>query len=198
LGTMESTAAARLPLPLSEYHGRHPEVAIELQTGSPREQIAQVLSGELDAALIAEPVSDPRLETLPIFDEELVIISSRQHPDIGSAKDVRPRTVLAFHPGCPHRTRLEAWFARDGVLIERVVELTSYHAMLGCIAAGMGVALMPSSVLATYSKRSRLRAHPLRDPDLGRARTLLVWHRDRPQRKIACLADILMSHLDTL
>jgi DNA-binding transcriptional LysR family regulator len=195
LGTMESTAAARLPLPLSAYHERYPDVAIELQTGSPREQIAQVLAGELDAALVAEPVCDGRLETLPVFDEELVIIGSIRHPPIRSPHDIRVRTALAFHPGCPHRTRLESWFARGGVAIERIVELTSYHAMLGCAAAGMGIALMPLSVLETYSERSRLSIHPLADPEFGRARTLLVWRKDAPQSKVQCLAELLAAHL---
>jgi DNA-binding transcriptional LysR family regulator len=198
LGTMESTAAARLPEPLSEYHRLYADVSIELRTGSPREQVAQVLSGELDAALVAEPVCDPRLEILPIYDEELVIVGSHRHQPIRSPHDVQPRSALAFHPGCPHRTRLEGWFAREGVFIERVVELTSYHAMLGCAVAGMGIALMPLSVLQTYSERSRLSVHPLTDPDFGRAKTLLAWRKDMPQSKVTCLADILLAHANTL
>src|ERR1700754_3060865 len=35
LGTMESTAAVRLPGPLSEYHRRYPDVVLELRTGNP-------------------------------------------------------------------------------------------------------------------------------------------------------------------
>jgi len=194
LGTMESTAAARLPQPLCDYHERYPEVAIELQTGAPREQIALLVSGELDAALIAEPVNDERLNTLAVFEEELVIVGSAKHLPIITPHDVHSRTALVFHPGCPHRTRLEGWFARAGVSIERIVELTSYHAMLGCAAAGMGIALMPLSVLKTYSERSRLSVHPIHEPDFNKAKTLLVWRKSVQHPTVTCFAEVLLAY----
>lgn len=192
IGTMESTAGVRLPGPLSDYHRRFPQVAIELGTGSPRDLIAAVLAGELDAALVAEPVSDARLASVAVFNEALVLVSDIEQPPIRSARDLRSRSMLAFHPGCPHRDRLERWFARDGVAIERVVELASYHTMLGCIVAGMGVALMPRSVLDSYVAQDRLRVHPL-DKPFDAARTLLVWRKGAPQPKIERLAEILLA-----
>ena len=74
---------------------------------------------------------------------------------------------------------------------ERIVELASYHAILGCAVAGMGVALMPRSVLDTYTERSRLSVHALN----GRfrvARTLLVWRKEAPQAKVAAFTEILI------
>jgi DNA-binding transcriptional LysR family regulator len=192
LGSMESTAAARLPAPLSAYHERHPEVTVELHVGAPRELTAQVLSGALDAALVADAVSDPRLESVAVFEEELVLVTEGGHPPIGTPRDVRKRTLLAFHPGCPHRKRLEDWFARYGVPAERVVEMASYHAILGCALAGMGVALMPRSVLDTYTERGRLTVNPL-GGKFRTSRTFLVWRQDAPQARIAALADLLLD-----
>ena len=158
---MESTAAVRLPQPLNRLHRTHADLAVELRTGNPQQLTALVLSGELDAALVAEPVTDSRLESRPVFDEELVLVSPASHPPIGSPRDVSPRTLLAFEPGCPHRQRAEKWFARAQVTPERIVELGSYHAILGCAVAGMGVAVMPKSVLDAYAERSQLGVHGL-------------------------------------
>src|SRR2546425_2828220 len=191
LGSMESTAAARLPAPLNEFHVRHPEVSVELHTGDPRQLTAQVLSGELDAALVAEPVSDARLEARVVYEEELVVIAQAGHARIASPRDARKRTLIAFHPGCPYRKLLEDWFARYGVTPERIVELASYHAILGCAVAGMGVALMPRSVLDTYTERSRLSVHAL-SGKFRAARTLLVWRKEAPQAKVAAFMDILI------
>ena len=58
--------------------------------------------------------------------------------------------VLVFENGCPHRKRLENWYAKRGEMPERTIELGSYHAMLGCVVAGMGIALLPESVLTTF------------------------------------------------
>jgi DNA-binding transcriptional LysR family regulator len=193
LGAMESTAAIRLPGPLCVYHDLYPEVSIELFTGTPQDQIPRIIKGDLDAAPVAEPISDPRLETLAVFDEKLVIIGNLDQLPISSPRDVLKRTVLAFHPGCPHRSRLEGWFAQDAITIERVVELTSYHAMLGCAVVGMGIAMVPLCVLETYSERSKLSVHSLHDPEFGRAKTLLIWRKGAHQAKVARLADLLLA-----
>jgi len=190
LGTMESTAAARLPGPLTTFHTRYPEVSVELSTSDPQTLMTQVLSGALDAALVAEPVVDARLATLTTFVEQLVIVADARHAPIVLPHDISPRTLLAFHPGCPYRKRLEDWFAENGVLPERIVEMTSFHALLGCAVAGMGVALMPKSVLDTYTERSRLSIHPMTGA-YASARTLLTWRKDTPQAKVSALASVL-------
>src|SRR5260221_13796077 len=80
LGAMESTAAVRLPGPLSEYHRRDPEVVLELRTGNPQILAGAILAGELDAALVAEPIADAPFEKTFAFDEELVIVAAAGHP----------------------------------------------------------------------------------------------------------------------
>lgn len=195
LGAMESTAAARLPRPLSVFHARYPQVAVELSTGDTASLAARVLAGTLDAALMAEPIADPRLDAVPIYDEELVIVAGGGHPPIASARDVEKATLLAFQPGCSYRARLERWFAREGAVTERIVELASYHAILGCAVAGMGIALVPRIVLDTYAERGRLSVHPL-GGEHRTVRTLLVSRKDVPQAKVKALADVLLAERD--
>ena len=190
LGAMESTAATRLPALLGRMQKQHPELAVELRTGNPRVLSAHILAGEMDCALFAEPVSDERLESRPAYVEELVLVGPQKHAPIKSPQDLPRGTLLAFEPGCPHRARLEEWCARGGVAPARLIEVGSYHAILGCCAAGMGVALMPRRVLDTYSERARLSVHPLKG-EFRRVRTLLVWRRDAPQAKVAALGKLL-------
>lgn len=190
LGAMESTAAIRLPSLLGQIHDCYPDLSIELRTGAPRPLTARVLSGELDAALVAEPVSDPRLDNLVAYTEQLVIIGPAGHPPIRSAHDIRKGTLLVFEPDCPHRQRLEAWCARDNMAPRRIIEVGSYHAILGCCVAGMGVALIPAAVLDTYTERARLSEHKLKG-DFRTVKTLLIWRRDSPQPKVKVLADLI-------
>src|SRR5712675_3028329 len=69
LGAMDSTAAVRLPGPLSEYHRRYPEVVLELRTGNPQVLATAILAGELDAAFVAEPIADAPFEKMVAFEE---------------------------------------------------------------------------------------------------------------------------------
>jgi DNA-binding transcriptional LysR family regulator len=190
LGAMESTAATRLPALLARLHQHHPGLSVELRTGAPFHLTALVLSGELDAAMVAEPVSDPRLESIVAYAETMVIIGPRGHRPIHSARDMERAHLLAFEPGCPHRQRLEAWCADDHVAPLKIIELGSYHAILGCCIAGMGVALVPAAVLDTYSERSHLSEHPVR-AQWGKVNTMLIWRMDSAQGRVQALAKLM-------
>lgn len=190
LGSMESTAAIRLPSLLAQVHESYPGLAVELTTGTPRQLTARVLGGELDAALVAEPVSDPHLDSVQAYIEDLVIIASAGHPPIRTARDIREGSLLAFEPDCPHRQRLETWCLRSEMAPRRIVEVGSYHAILGCCVAGMGVALIPAAVLETYTERHRLSVHKLKG-DYRTVRTMLIWRKDSVQPKVAALAGLL-------
>jgi DNA-binding transcriptional LysR family regulator len=196
LGTGESTAAMRLPVPMNEYLSRYPEVTLELRTGNARELARAVLAGELDAALASEPVPDGPFEKVAIYEEELVIIATANHPPIKSPRDARPQTVLAFETGCAYRQRLEDWFAHHGEMPDRIVEITSYHAMLGCAVAGMGISLMPRNVLTTFPDAKLLSTHSL-PAALARAQTSLIWRKGTLSPKVRALIEVLNEHSDT-
>lgn len=186
LGAMESAAATRLPQPLSEYHQRYPNVRLELRTGSTRQLVALVLEGELDAALVADAVADNRLGTLAAYTEELVIVAEVGHPPIDTPQDVSRLTVLAFGAGCAYRKRLEKWFDEGGRQPDRIMEFASYHAILGCAVTGMGVALVPKSVLEVFPGRAQLSTHAL--PEAHRySETAWVWRKNSYPKKFDAL-----------
>ncbi|WP_352524295.1 LysR substrate-binding domain-containing protein [Mesorhizobium sp. M0060] len=118
LGAMESTAAARLPGLLAEYHARYPEVEIQLRTGNPQVLATAMLAGELDAAFAAEPIADAPFEKQSAFHEQLVIVSAASRISVEDHRDM-PKTMIAFEHGCPHRKRLEQWYARRGFMAEK-------------------------------------------------------------------------------
>jgi DNA-binding transcriptional LysR family regulator len=189
LGAMESTAAVRLPAALSEYHRRYPDVVLELKTGNPPKLSAMILAGELDAALVAEPVADAAFEKAPGFVEEAVIVSAAGRAVV-NRQGVASHTIIAFEHGCPHRKRLEDWYARRGEIPQRTIELGSYHAMLGCVVAGMGIALLPKSVLSTFPESKRLNVQKL-PPEDGRFQVVLIWRRGAGSSKVQALCELL-------
>jgi DNA-binding transcriptional LysR family regulator len=191
LGAMESTASVRLPAPLSEYCRRYPEVTLELRTGNCSELTGLVLRGEIDAGLTAGPIPDAPFEKVAVYNEEVVIVAAANHPPIKSARDAESRAVLVFETGCSYRKQLEDWFALTGEMPERMVKMSSYHAMLGCVVVGMGISLMPRMVLSTFPERKRLSIHPL-PPGLNRAQTHLFWRKGAGSPKLTALMEILL------
>lgn len=176
LGSLESTAATRLPPILARYHTTYPAVRVELVTGTSGALVNKVLGEEVEAALVAEPFSAAGLETELAFVEELVLITPKSYPKIRTPKDVGARTVLAFTTGCSYRRRLEAWLGRANIVPERVMEYGSYHAIVACAAAGSGIAVVPRSVLRAVAAEDQVAVHAL-PAKIAEAKTKLIWRR---------------------
>lgn len=176
LGSLESTAATRLPPILARYHTTYPAVRVELVTGTSGALVNKVLSEEVEAALVAEPFSAAGLETELAFVEELVLITLKSYPKIRTPKDIGARTVLAFTTGCSYRRRLEAWLGRANIVPERVMEYGSYHAIVACAAAGSGIAVVPRAVLRAVVAEDQVAVHAL-PAKIAEAKTKLIWRR---------------------
>ena len=189
LGAMESTAAIRLPPLLVAMSKRFPAVELELRTGNPVQLASAVLHGEIDAALFAEPVDDARLNQLPAFVEDVVIITGPDGPAIAEDQPL-PANVIVFEHGCPHRRLLESCYQRRGQTPLRTIELRSYHAMIGCVHAGMGAALLPQSVLKSFPDADKLNAYPIPGGD-RQLTTLFVWRKELASPNVLAFANLL-------
>jgi DNA-binding transcriptional LysR family regulator len=174
IGALESTAATRLPPILSRYHRRYPEVRLELVTGTTGALIAKVLNHEVEAAFVAEPFTAVDLEGDPVFCEKLVLITPKSFGKIKTPKDIGRTTLIAFATGCSYRRRLEAWLGGARVVPERVMEFGSYHAIVACVAAGAGIAIVPRSVIRVSLAASGVATYPLPSA-VSKARTFFVW-----------------------
>ena len=176
LGALESAAATRLPPLLVRFHRTYPEVRVELATGTTGALVAKVLADEVEAAFVAEPFTADGLDGRPVFTEQLVLIAPRSRPRIRGPHEVGHTTLIAFASGCSYRRRLEAWLGGARVVPERVMEFGSYHAIVACVAAGTGIAIVPRSVLRVTRATQDVVVSALPDP-VGTARTWLVWRR---------------------
>lgn len=194
LGTMESTAAARLPPLLSRYHRHFPQVQIELMTGTSGALLAKVRNFEIEAAFIAEPSASAELEMQAAFAEELVLISANNTPSIKTAKDVQNRTLIAFSAGCTYRRILEEWLGAATIIPDRVLELGSYHAIVACVAAGIGIAIMPRSVLDVVQAHDDVAVFTL-PPLVAYKKTCLVWRKGHASVALEALRNALRPEM---
>jgi DNA-binding transcriptional LysR family regulator len=178
IGSMESTAASRLPDVLAAFHVDHPPTRLSLRTGPSRQLIEQVETGALDCAFAAladggadlADLAETGLRATPVWVEDLLLLMPPGEAAVDDARKVTARSLAAFPQGCTYRSLAEdrLGVARDPAW--RVHEMSSYHAMIACVAAGACVTVLPASVLALGGAPASLTTLPL-----GRLDTCLVW-----------------------
>lgn len=180
IGSMETTAAARLPRMLAAFHARYPEVDLTLETGPTAHLVQKVADFSLDAALVGGQVEHPALQARTVFEEELVLITRRDHPAVRDPRDVSDTMLLVFRAGCSYRRRLELWLESAGVAPRRTLEFGTFEGIVACAAAGMGVSLMPRVLVQNRGLADSVRVHAL-PPRFARIPTMLVWRKDAEQ-----------------
>jgi DNA-binding transcriptional LysR family regulator len=162
IGTMESTAASRMPHILALYHRLYPGVKLSLETAPVPALVEAVLDYHLDAALVAGPIHHAELDQTMVFEEELVFIASGSFDAKLSPQSLARQTFLMFRRGCPYRLRLEQWLSGFGVAATKIIGLDTYGAILGCVASGIGVSLVPRSLIEQHEERGSLRCVSVR------------------------------------
>lgn len=177
MGSMETTAAGRLPRILAAFHQRHPDVELTLETGPTAHLVQQVLDFALDAALAGGAVEHPMLHNRTVFEEDLVLVTRRGHPPVRSPRDVGDTMLLVFRSGCSYRRRLEQWLESGGVAPRRTLEFGTFEGIVACAAAGMGIALMPRVLMEDRRLGDSVGLHAL-PSRYARIPTVLVWRKD--------------------
>lgn len=195
IGTMESTAAARLPQILSRYHALHPDVEIVLETDTAGGLTERLQSHDIEIAFIAEPVSFDWASTRPVFVEELILIAPQSFPPLEDIAEISGKTVIAFEAGCAYRRYLDQWLLEAGIVPGGVMAVSSYLAILACVSAGTGYAVIPRSVLDMIATNGRFQRYAL-PARLSRIRTMLAWRSDYRSSKLDALVALLPEQPD--
>ena len=181
IGAVESSASGRLPPLLAEYHRRYPQVELELVTGAWAQLLDDLQHHRIDAALVAAGGKRPKLEQSVVYSERLVLITSASSAPIEDARDLAGRTLLVWPPGCPYRAALENWLKPHDIK-PAIASYASWGTIIGCVSAGIGVALAPEGILARYEQANQLSSY--RFDELAAVDNLLFWHKDT-QRHLA-------------
>jgi DNA-binding transcriptional LysR family regulator len=178
IGSLETTAAVRLPPILVAYQRAYPDVDVSLHTGTAATLIADVLEYRLEGAFVAGPVDHPALLEEPIVTENLVVVTAPTGPGLDALATVSDTKVLVFRVGCAYRQRLEEVLARRGVVRLRHLELGTLDGIIGCVAAGLGLTLLPEASVASAKRAGVIATHPLPEGE-GLVQTVFIRRRDQ-------------------
>ncbi|MBG0563446.1 LysR family transcriptional regulator [Actinoplanes aureus] len=199
LGATPSLCSSLVPAVLRTYRADHPGIQLYVSEGSSQDLIADLLAHSLDLALIVHPEQgvDPALEATELLRESLVVASVADGPPPTVARqldlvELRHTPMVMFRAGYDIRDVTLQACERAGFTPKFAVEGGEMDAVLAFVEAGLGVALVPSMVLAN---RPLLRATPLAPP--GMRRTIAMAQRRGAvlPHAAAALREVLLEHI---
>ncbi len=147
-GAFPTLAPYVLPHIMPPLHAALPLAQFQLREEKTEQLLAQLLDGQLDAALIALPVHDARLDALPLFAESFLLAVGNQSPLARRKRvaldDLQGQQLLLLDEGhCLRAQSLEVC-ARIGVGESQSYRATSLETLRHMVAANAGVTLMPA------------------------------------------------------
>lgn len=199
LGAPPSLLTGLLPEVAKLFRMRYPDIRLVIDESGSRDLVAKTATGALDLALLVLPLhaDDPALTATPLLSEDLVVVSSIREPAPTDGQSItiaqlRGRPMVMFRPGYDLREATVSACRRAGFAPNLAVEGGEMDAVLSMVEAGLGLAVLPSTVVAG---RSTHRVTPIAAP--GLTRTIGLAHRTgaRPPRAARELRQALMEYL---
>lgn len=163
---------------LGRFLVAHPGIDAEIEERQSEAIPAAVLAREADVGIFAGPSGVQGLVTHPYAVDRLVIVTPREHV-LAAQPSLRLGAALDFDFVCMARSSSNYLFLRDsaqrlGKAVRARLHAHSFDAVLSLVAAGVGIALVPSSVLGGRLQPEQVAVLQLDEPWALRELSLVI------------------------
>ncbi len=152
LGFVDSSSYAVMPKLLRAYRGRWPEVTFALRTMSSEAQRQALDQGVIDVGIARTHGTENGLQHTLILEERLLVAVSTDHRLAKRAtttlRQLEGESFISFsQTKSPALTaELRAMLEAAGVAYDPIIEAEEYTTIVGLVAAGEGIAVVPAAV----------------------------------------------------
>lgn len=155
IGFVATTLYGLLPRVIRQFREQYPMVKVSLHEMTSSQQLAALKSGEIDVGFGRLRIEDPSIRRIVLREEALMIAVPTSHPysqrkNNLKLKDLVDRRLLVF-PKAPRPSfadQILALFHDRGLTPSKVTEVRDLQIAIGLVAAGEGMAIVPSSMRA--------------------------------------------------
>jgi molybdate transport repressor ModE-like protein len=164
LAAFPTVGATLMPLAIARFRERHPEIELTVRQLEPEDSLPLLKMGELDIALTIEPSAGMDTDGLDInflLDDPMFAALPLHHPLARKArvrlKDMKDEAWISTTDACSCGSLVRDHCIRMGFEPRVTFESDDYLAIQGLIAAGVGVALIPTLALTTVREDIAIR-----------------------------------------
>ena len=148
------------PALLAEVRRIHPHLDLKVTVGSAERSIAMLRSGAGDLGLLTLPVEASDLVSVPVLQEELLLITYPTHP-LAKKKQISPADLadqpfVLFETGSITRRLVGDLFEREGISPEIIMETENVEIIKAMVRNGLGISIIPWQAAAADVKNKHL------------------------------------------
>lgn len=197
LGSAFTVTTYVLPRILKAYHQRFPGVEISVKTGRSDQVLRMVVSEEVQAGL-ARAVVRPDIETVPLYEDEMALVTNPEHPFAvaGEARleDVGREPFILLDKTASYHALVQGMFRQAGVVPWAVMELDSLEAAKKMVEEGLGITMLPRVAVEREIGLGTLTEVKLCDAESPRRRIAFIYRRNRrPSRTMVAFLGLLQE-----
>jgi len=185
LGVIPTLAPYVLPRVLPKLLERYPELQVELRETQTGVLVDELTRGHLDVIMLALPVTESDLETMPLFDDPflLAVPAGDARPRTGriTSRDIDRDRLILLEEGHCLRDQALAFCANSRRGGSMGLGATSLATVMQMVANGYGVTLVPQVAVDVEVRDDRVRLLRFVSPQPGRT-IGLAWRRTSPRK----------------
>jgi molybdate transport repressor ModE-like protein len=156
LAAFATVGATLMPLAIARFRERHPDVELTVRQLEPEDSLPLLKCGEIDIALTIEPATHAEaegLDSIHLLDDPMFVALPLTHPLANKArvrmKDMANEAWIGTTDACSCGALVRNHCIRMGFEPKITFESDDYLAIQGLVAAGVGVAMIPTLALTT-------------------------------------------------
>jgi DNA-binding transcriptional LysR family regulator len=177
------------PALLAEVRRLHPHLDLKITAGSAERSIAMLRSGAGDLGLLTLPVEATDLISVPVLQEELLLVTYPDHP-LAKKKAITPADLdrqhfILFETGSITRRLVEGFFTREHIEPEIVMETENVEIIKAMVRNGLGISIIPWQSAAADVRTGQVFCSRIAVPSLVRETGWLYPKMARLPRTVA-------------
>jgi molybdate transport repressor ModE-like protein len=156
LAAFPTVGATLMPLAIATFRERHPDIELTVRQLEPEDSLPLLKCGEIDVALTIEPNEidqNEGLEVIPLLEDPMFAALPMNHKLANKSrvrlKDLSEEAWIGTTDACSCGTLVRNHCIRMGFEPQITFESDDYLAIQGLVAAGVGVAMIPTLALTT-------------------------------------------------
>ena len=151
-----------LPSLLHAFQQKSPRVEVRIVAEATRRPVEALLEGELDLAIVSDPIKNRKIELEPLFQDELFLVTAPNHPlsrrAYVKAEDLADEHLILYCDDKRDLTIYQQVLIPAGVSPRRLSSVQLTEAILEMVKAGLGVTAFAGWAIAPYVKSKQVKA----------------------------------------